>query len=143
MNHRNEQTKKTSCFVYKVSYFIHFQIFSCMKTVQKIMITLCFILTGNTASAHPPKDISAVYNPANKEITIFAEHYSADPQTHYIEFISISDEKAVLATQSFANQTSNEGQACKIILTGKKTGDSVTIYSKCNKFGKKRKKIVL
>jgi len=114
-----------------------------MKTAQKIIITLCLILTGNTVLAHPPKDISTVYNPANKEITIFVEHYSADPQTHYIEIISVSDEKTILASQSFTNQTSNKGQTCKIILTGKKPGDSVSIYSKCNKFGKKRKTIVL
>jgi hypothetical protein len=114
-----------------------------MKTGQKIIVTFCLILTGNTVSAHPPKDISAIYDPASKEITIFIEHYSGDPKTHYVEIITVSDEKATLATQSFTNQTSNDGQVCKIILTGKKSGDSVTIYSKCNKFGKKRKTVVL
>ena len=131
--------KKTSCSVYN----IHFQIFLHMKTIQKIIITLCLTLTGNTVSAHPPKDISVIYDPVNNEITIFIEHYSGDPKTHYVEIISVSDEKNILATQSFANQTSNDGHVCKMILTGKKTGDSVTIYSKCNKFGKKRKTIVL
>jgi hypothetical protein len=114
-----------------------------MNALQKIMITSCFIIAGNTVSAHPPKDISAIYDPRTEEITIFVEHYSSDPRTHYVEFISVSDENVILATQSFINQTSNDGQVCKLIMKGKKPGNSVSIYCKCNKFGKKRKSIVL
>ena len=114
-----------------------------MKTVQKIIITFGFIIMGNVTFAHPPKNISAVYDPGNEEITIFVEHYSSEPHTHYVEVISISDEKGILNTQSFMDQTSNDKQVYKMTLKGKKPGDSIEINCKCNKFGKKRKTVVL
>ena len=114
-----------------------------MKTIQKIIITLSFITIGNIAFAHPPKNISVVYNPVNEEITIFVDHYTNDPQTHYVEVISISDEKSTLGIQSFTKQASNEQQVYKVILKDKKPGDSVEIYCKCNKLGKKRKVVIL
>ena len=114
-----------------------------MKTIQRTIIALSFIMIGNVAFAHFPKNINVVYNPVNEEITIFVEHYSNDPHTHYVEVISVSDEKGVLGTQSFMDQTSNDKQVCKMILKGKKAGDSIEIYCKCNKFGKKRKTVIL
>lgn len=104
---------------------------------KKIFFAL--LLSSFILNAHPPKSIDLSYDAVKAELMVKVWHKSGNPESHFIDKISVLLGDESLAEKTYSKQQSGESQEEIFVFNAKplKKGDLVKVRASCNKFGKK------
>lgn len=107
----------------------------------KLAFLFPILLLSVSLFAHPASNMTLTFDPVEHILTISIDHAVKNPKDHFIKEIVVKLNNKVIITQKFQSQdnTLNASAIYKIIDAN--IGDYISVTSKCNKFGKKTKKI--
>lgn len=101
-----------------------------------VYVIVCTALSPTSALAHPPKDVSTVWNNNSKILTVNAVHAVMDNTKHYVIGLVILDANGkTIVAKHYPNQTSDKGFSDNVSLPSENTGDKITIRLICNIMG--------
>jgi hypothetical protein len=102
-------------------------------------IFLALLLTALVLNAHPPKSIDLAYDDAKAELTVKIWHKSGNPESHYIDKVTVLRGDEAVAEKTYQKQQTGEFQeeVFSFAAAPLKKGDLVKVRASCNKFGKK------
>ena len=113
-----------------------------MKKLSIIFITI-MLLGASILSAHPASDMNAEYNKETQILTVSFDHKVKDPGDHFIYDVEVKLNKKKIIEQEVSFQENDKGGSFiyKVIDAG--VGDVFDITIGCNKWGKKKVKLVI
>lgn len=111
-----------------------------MKNHFFIIIALVFV---GVALAHAASDVELTFDKETSTLTVLAKHSVKNAADHYIDEITVELNGKKIITQIFKKQTSDNGQEVIYIIIDAKDGDTIEVTTNCNKFGKKKAKLVV
>ncbi len=102
-------------------------------------IFLALLLFSFLLNAHPPKSIDLSYDDVKAELAVKIWHKSGNPETHYIDKLTVLLGDQAIAEKTYQKQQAGEYQEEVFSFSAKplKKGDLVKVRASCNKFGKK------
>lgn len=101
-----------------------------------IMGAACIFSFPWTAMAHPPKTISAEYDPATQNLTIRIDHGSFAPAMHYINKVEIKKNGETVLSKSYKGQP-DKNPFDYIYNIPAREGDVFDVTATCNLYGSK------
>jgi hypothetical protein len=111
--------------------------------IRKYKFVLFIVIMVSGLFAHPADDINTNFDPIKSVLTVTAIHTVKDVDDHFIEEISIKLNKKEIITQTFKTQTDLKEATALYKIIDAKAGDTITVTTKCNQFGKKTDKILV
>lgn len=108
-----------------------------MKKRAIVALTLIFVFTLFVASAfaHPPKNLSASWDAANKKITVTAEHNVNDAAKHFILGLTVYEGNKQVLQKQYTSQSSAGSFSDSFVLEGVPSGTVIRIQMVCNIMG--------
>jgi thymidine kinase len=91
---------------------------------------------ASTASANPPKTVSAEYDLAAQKLTVKIDHSSFSPSMHYIKTVEVTKNGKVVLAQAYKNQPDKNPFEYSYDLPAA-AGDVLEIKATCNMYGSK------
>lgn len=107
--------------------------------MRKILIILCLGILALPASslyAHPPQKVVLSYDQNAHSLTVDVAHSVADPSSHFVDRIEISQNGKMIIKKEPPRQDA-KGMSEVYPLTDVKSGDIVNVTAFCNKGGNK------
>ncbi len=111
-----------------------------MRHIYLIFLALVFV---GVAMAHAASEIELSFDKETSTLTVIAKHSVKNASDHYIDEITVELNGKKIITQTFKMQTDDNGQEVIYIIIDAKDGDTIEVSTNCNKFGKKKTKLVV
>ncbi|MGM0548255.1 MAG: hypothetical protein ACQER0_03150 [Bacillota bacterium] len=105
--------------------------------MKKILIMTMILVLGLTINvfAHPPGNIEMNFNSSNQMIEVSISHSSKNNSEHFVNEVEIYLNGNLQIEQNFIMQTNAKSQYLHYMLPGAKSGDTIKLVAKCNKYG--------
>lgn len=105
--------------------------------MKKILIITMILMIGLTMNvlAHPPGNVEMNFNSSNKMVEVSISHSSKNNSEHFVNEVEIYLNDNLQIEQNFIMQTNDKSQYLHYMLPGAKSGDTIKIVAKCNKYG--------
>lgn len=105
--------------------------------MKKILIMTMILVLGLTINvfAHPPGNIEMNFNSSNQMIKVSISHSSKNNSEHFVNEVEIYLNGNLQIEQNFIMQTNAKSQYLHYMLPGAKSGDTIKLVAKCNKYG--------
>lgn len=107
------------------------------------ILLIAFLLFAVNLFSHPADNLVLKFDPIENILTITANHAVKDIDDHYIDEIIVKLNKKEIISQNFQKQDSLMEATALYKIIDAKVGDTITVITKCNKFGKKTDKILV
>ncbi|MBN1664215.1 MAG: hypothetical protein JW943_11490 [Deltaproteobacteria bacterium] len=100
----------------------------------------CLAFSPCPAFSHGPSDLSVSYDAASQILKVDITHTTKSPDKHYIKKVEIIKNGAVVSTESYKSQPSQDkfSYEYKVALDGQ---DTVEVKVTCNIFGSKKQQL--
>lgn len=100
---------------------------------------LLAVLGMGSAFAHPPSQIIVQFDPQTRLLEVRIPHSVPDAKgDHYISEVRVFHNGKEILVQYIASQFSPKEQKVQYLIVDAASGDTLTIYARCNKFGEKQ-----
>jgi len=106
--------------------------------MRKIPVILCLgimVLPASLLYAHSPQKVVLSYDQNARSLTVDVAHSVADPASHFVDRIEISQNGKMIVQKEPPRQDA-KGMSEVYPLTDVKSGDIVKVTAFCNKGGK-------
>ena len=115
-----------------------------MNTVKRniiflFLLIMCLFLPTQALS-HPAGKV--ILSVEGNILQVTAQHNVGNPQTHYIDEITVTLNGKKIITQLFSLQTGNT-QKVSYTIPSLKSGDTITVLAHCNKGGNRKETITI
>lgn len=111
--------------------------------MKKIAILFTFMLLVMSLTAHPPKKITLRFDIKTQELDLKVNHSVKDMKDHFIKKITIKVNDNEVYSKSYTKQKDLKADVYRIRLENIKIGDKLELRARCNKWGKKSKKLII
>ena len=112
-----------------------------MRKVILLLLLSVFIVTCNSAYAHPPSDIKVEHNSNARMLTVIITHPVSNSEKHFINKIDIWLNGEEVIEHKISKQDNNKYQFAGYMIPDAKPGDTITVEAYCNISGKLKKDI--
>ncbi len=110
------------------------------KRFYLIGLAVLFLVPG-FITAHPAKKVDLVFDPVTHILQIRIDHEVKDAAKHFIEAVTVTLNGEELVIQKLSAQDDLTGLDLIYKLNTVKTGDAISVSTKCNIMGKKSGKL--
>jgi desulfoferrodoxin (superoxide reductase-like protein) len=109
-----------------------------------ILFALLSLLTVSpiTAYAHPPKDITLLYNSASQTLEVTIVHESASPSWHYIKKVEITKNGKAIGVYEYKSQPDKSPFVYSYTAPGA-PDEVLEVTATCNIYGSKAVKLTI
>lgn len=107
-----------------------------------IFLSLLLIQFTNNVGAHPPSNIQLNYDKNTNTLTVEVSHSVSDPNSHYIEEISIKKNNLDYLTEQYSSQQSTSSFTASYIVNATED-DVLEVTAVCNIAGQISKSIII
>lgn len=114
-----------------------------MKQLKGFVVLLLFFVIVGTGFSHPPGSVELEFSVTDHVLKVLVKHASRDQGAHFIDGITIILNGKTVVEQTFLSQMDKGKQEASYILHDAKPGDEITVIARCNKYGEKKKKIIV
>ena len=101
-----------------------------------------FTLSPITAYAHPPKDVTLVYNSASQTLEVTIAHQSASPSWHYIKKVEITKNGKSIGIYEYKSQPDKSPFVYSYTAPGA-LDEVLEVTATCNIYGSKTVKLTV
>jgi desulfoferrodoxin (superoxide reductase-like protein) len=109
----------------------------------KIIFLISILLVAVALNAHPADKMLLQFDPVEKILTVTIDHSVKNVENHYIGEITVKLNKKEIITQKFDKQDDLNKTTVIYKIIDANPDDTISVISKCNKFGKKSEKIII
>lgn len=116
-----------------------------MKIRKKVMISLMLITSivlSSQVIAHPPQDMTLLYDLDTQELTVIITHISPGPTLHYINQIEIFRNDELVISESYDSQPTTSEFIYNFTVEAD-AGDEFQVIARCNIQGSISRSIIV
>jgi len=117
-----------------------------IKINYSIVLLICFlfldILFAFNVSAHPASNMELSYDYDNQKLEVLITHNVGDPETHYIDNITIKKNGDIYKIYEYTSQPTDSSFSYTYNVNTS-SGDEIEVYTHCNKGGELTKKLTV
>ena len=111
--------------------------------MKKSLLTIVVLVISSLLLAHPASKVEISFNTESKVLELSFSHKVKNVETHYVEEVKVELNGEEIILQQISSQENLEGSSLMYKIPEAKVGDKIKVITKCNKFGKKKGKLVV
>jgi ABC-type glycerol-3-phosphate transport system substrate-binding protein len=102
--------------------------------IGAVSLVALFAMTMTSVSAHPPTSITLVYELSSHTLSVTVFHAVGDPNSHYIEYVTINKNGAFETDRNYTSQASAQAYL-DVFNIDAVQGDVLQVTAYCNQGG--------
>lgn len=102
--------------------------------IRALVLCSLFAFVMTPVSAHPPTDITLIYELSSHTLSVTVFHSVGDPNTHYIEYVTITKNGAFETDRNYTSQVSTAA-FLDVFNIDAVEGDILQVTAYCNQGG--------
>jgi len=96
-----------------------------------MVFSTCLLLTAINTRAHSPSNMIISYNTSTNNLSVTITHVVSDPNTHYVESVTINLNGSNVITQPYSSQPSSSSFTYNYTIIAI-TGATIQVTADCN-----------
>lgn len=102
----------------------------------KVISLVILFVSFAALQGHAPSDMEITFDSDDLVLTIVIEHQVGNPETHYVDKVTVSSERREMVVHQISRQDDNQQVTLKYRIPDAKPGMTLTILATCNRVGR-------